>query len=680
MGEVVISSENDVEVIGTDDMELQTEIEAGEKNKEIGAAAAASSSIVRWERFLPKMVFRVLLVEADDSTRQIITALLRKCSYKVAAVADGLKAWELLKGRPHNIDLILTEVDLPSVSGYALLSLIMEHEICKNIPVIMMSSNDSVSTVYRCMLRGAADFLVKPVRKNELKNLWQHVWRRRAASVSSQGPLDESVAQQKVEATAENNASSNHSSGYKACVQRNRECIEKGSDAQSSCTKPELENERENTEDLQESIQPNRTASLPNGADLRKELFLEANNRLIMSVNDAGAPLEDANTMTRGEDTSSDDNWGHVRTIDQTSDENPGPLTKQAIDLIGAFDNYLKCNFKSSGSNVRTNKADSSSPQLDLSLTRPHQSGSVNQFTNEKQRLNHSDASAFTRYVNRAMQSGQSTSSRTYNQQDYETDSDKQFPGHAIDYNSDARAAMTRPHSFAPPSCGEPGPADIGHPSPQQRVTPLPIPVRGIRFEGPSSAYSSMIAPILRMPSGISPLQCPGSATPQESSYQANPFLTLNCEGRSSQQLHSQSVQNNSGSTTYNEGKREHWSEPKIDCRYLPSATDQSTNSSCCNGGLNQVHMSFGSSGNISLPIVKTPAECWKEEISYTPDGNSNRSQREAALTKFRQKRKDRCFEKKVRYESRKKLAEQRPRVKGQFVRQVPNEPQMGNS
>lgn len=100
--------------------------------------------------------------------------------------------------------------------------------------------------------------------------------------------------------------------------------------------------------------------------------------------------------MTTGEDINSDDNWGHVRTIDQTSDENPGPLTKQAIDLIGAFDNYLKCNFKSSGSNVRTNKADSST-QLDLSLTRPHPSGSVNQFTNEKHRLNHSDASAFTR-------------------------------------------------------------------------------------------------------------------------------------------------------------------------------------------------------------------------------------------------------------------------------------------
>ena len=52
-------------------MELETE------KKDIG-----SSEVVRWEKFLPRMVLSVLLVEADDSTRQIIAALLRKCSYR----------------------------------------------------------------------------------------------------------------------------------------------------------------------------------------------------------------------------------------------------------------------------------------------------------------------------------------------------------------------------------------------------------------------------------------------------------------------------------------------------------------------------------------------------------------------------------------------------------------------
>lgn len=59
------------------DLELKAEGKMMKKKKEDGSA-----SVVRWERFLPRMVLRVLLVEADDSTRQIIAALLRKCSYR----------------------------------------------------------------------------------------------------------------------------------------------------------------------------------------------------------------------------------------------------------------------------------------------------------------------------------------------------------------------------------------------------------------------------------------------------------------------------------------------------------------------------------------------------------------------------------------------------------------------
>jgi len=59
--------------------------------------------------------------------------------HAVATVCDGLKAWETLKNKASDIDLILTEVDLPSISGFSLLSLIMEHDVCKNIPVISMS-------------------------------------------------------------------------------------------------------------------------------------------------------------------------------------------------------------------------------------------------------------------------------------------------------------------------------------------------------------------------------------------------------------------------------------------------------------------------------------------------------------------------------------------------------------
>lgn len=56
----------------------------------------------------------------------------------VAAVRDGLKAWETLKNKSCDIDIVLTEVDVPSISGFSLLTSIMEHDNCKKIPVISM--------------------------------------------------------------------------------------------------------------------------------------------------------------------------------------------------------------------------------------------------------------------------------------------------------------------------------------------------------------------------------------------------------------------------------------------------------------------------------------------------------------------------------------------------------------
>jgi DNA-binding response OmpR family regulator len=51
-----------------------------------------------------------------------------------------------------------------------------------------MSSNGETSTVLRGVTHGAVDFLIKPVRIEELRNMWQHVLRRRKDSVGA-GPL-----------------------------------------------------------------------------------------------------------------------------------------------------------------------------------------------------------------------------------------------------------------------------------------------------------------------------------------------------------------------------------------------------------------------------------------------------------------------------------------------------------
>ncbi|KAL5574306.1 hypothetical protein UlMin_023903 [Ulmus minor] len=135
-------------------------------------------SVVCWDRFLPIKSLKVLLVKNDDSTRHVVSALLRNCSYEVNAVANGLQAWKILEDSNNHINLVLKEGVMPILSRIGLLCKLMRHKSLKNIPVIMMSSHDSMGIVCKCLSKGVVDFLVKPIRKNGLKNLWQHLWRR----------------------------------------------------------------------------------------------------------------------------------------------------------------------------------------------------------------------------------------------------------------------------------------------------------------------------------------------------------------------------------------------------------------------------------------------------------------------------------------------------------------------
>lgn len=648
------------------------------------AEVASTSSLVRWERFLPKLAVRVLLVEADDSTRQIIAALLRKCSYKVVAVSDGLKAWEVLKSRAQNIDLILTEVELPSISGYALLTLIMEHEICKNIPVIMMSSHDSVSIVYKCMMRGAADFLVKPVRKNELRNLWQHVWRKQVSSGSGLGPPDESMAQQKIEATAENNATSNHSSGYMACIQRNRECIEKGTDAQSSCTKPELENDGPDVEHAHSLSQPKPNKFLSDDVNIHAHKESQEESRKIRAHDNEAGELQNVANIdvnygtTRGQDKNS---WEQVNATVKIVEINHA---REAIDLIGAFGNCCKGNLDSPASNASRNKFDIL-PLLDLSLRRSHPSGSVNQVNDETRRLNHSDASAFSRYVTKPLQPRNSTSPSTCNQQkDLETNSEKQQSNHTPESNSDAHGSRICSQKYASETGILPGLPETTFSYPQLRETSQPIPVRGVRFEKAIKGFGSVMPQMFYAQSGLSPLASPGTASHSQSFTYLNPFHPADHpQPTTSQNFHNLHDQRNSCPMDQTDNKQGQKLENLEDRGHVSFSNDQSPNSGFYSGYTSH-HQSTGSGDNgkfNSISVVKATSDAAGEVGFHVHESGSHRfMQREAALTKFRLKRKERCFDKKVRYESRRKLAEQRPRVKGQFVRHMPNDPQPGSS
>ncbi|XP_021820911.1 two-component response regulator ORR23-like [Prunus avium] len=65
---------------------------------------------------------------------------------------------------------------MPDMDGFKLLQLV---RLEMDLPVIMLSTNASTEDVMKTTTHGACDYLVKPVHIKELKNIWQHVIRRK---------------------------------------------------------------------------------------------------------------------------------------------------------------------------------------------------------------------------------------------------------------------------------------------------------------------------------------------------------------------------------------------------------------------------------------------------------------------------------------------------------------------
>ncbi|XP_042427678.1 two-component response regulator-like PRR1 isoform X2 [Zingiber officinale] len=128
---------------------------------------------------LDRSKVRILLCDNDPKSSQDVLQLLCKCSYQVISVKSARRVIDVLNVQGSEIDIILAEVDLPMVKGFKMMKYIARNKELRHIPIIMMSAQDEISVVVKCLRLGAADYLVKPLRMNELLNLWTHMWRRR---------------------------------------------------------------------------------------------------------------------------------------------------------------------------------------------------------------------------------------------------------------------------------------------------------------------------------------------------------------------------------------------------------------------------------------------------------------------------------------------------------------------
>ncbi|KAH8495241.1 hypothetical protein Peur_055989 [Populus x canadensis] len=148
----------------------------------------------------------VHVLAVDDSLvdRKVIERLLKISSCKVTAVDSGWRALKLLglldeedKSSSSSssssagfdvlkVDLIITDYCMPGMTGYELLKKIKESTTFREIPVVIMSSENVVARIDRCLEEGAEDFIVKPVKLSDVKRIRDYMASREVRSVQNQ--------------------------------------------------------------------------------------------------------------------------------------------------------------------------------------------------------------------------------------------------------------------------------------------------------------------------------------------------------------------------------------------------------------------------------------------------------------------------------------------------------------
>lgn len=114
------------------------------------------------------MATRILLVDDDE----LFVEALRICldmerpDWEVISASDGREALEVLRRDP--VDLMVTDLLMPSLDGMGLISAVRSDPRLAQLPLILITGRDDRSTMREGMSSGADDFLAKPFLPAEL--------------------------------------------------------------------------------------------------------------------------------------------------------------------------------------------------------------------------------------------------------------------------------------------------------------------------------------------------------------------------------------------------------------------------------------------------------------------------------------------------------------------------------
>lgn len=111
---------------------------------------------------------RVLIVDDSDLNRDLLKEMLRD-RYEVLEAADGEKGLALLYELGTKISLVLLDVVMPKLGGFDVLAVMQKERWLDDIPVMMISAEDSPAFIQKAYDMGASDYITRPFNMNVVR-------------------------------------------------------------------------------------------------------------------------------------------------------------------------------------------------------------------------------------------------------------------------------------------------------------------------------------------------------------------------------------------------------------------------------------------------------------------------------------------------------------------------------
>ena len=109
---------------------------------------------------------KVLLVEDNVINQEVAKEILANAGINAEVANDGLEAVEMVRSRDY--DLVLMDIQMPVVDGYAATRLIREGRVFEKLPIIAMTAHAMQGDRERCLEAGMNDYVAKPIDPDEL--------------------------------------------------------------------------------------------------------------------------------------------------------------------------------------------------------------------------------------------------------------------------------------------------------------------------------------------------------------------------------------------------------------------------------------------------------------------------------------------------------------------------------